>query len=130
MGNRYQDWFRQAEADLQHAKNSLSDGDFEWSCFASHQAAEKALKAVFFKRGLDAWGHTLTVLIGNLSVNIENLSSTLVDYARILVKYYIPTRYPNSFDSGAPADFYNSGEAQSAIQQAEANLEFFRPQFN
>lgn len=43
MSNRYLDWFRQAEADLQHARNSFADGDYEWSCFAAHQAAEKAL---------------------------------------------------------------------------------------
>jgi len=29
MGNRYADWFRQAEADLQHARHSLEDRDFE-----------------------------------------------------------------------------------------------------
>lgn len=31
MGNRYADWFRQAEADLRHARNALEDGDYEWS---------------------------------------------------------------------------------------------------
>ena len=51
MGNRYKDWFRQAEADLRHARNALEDGGYEWSCFASHQAAEKALKAVFLNLG-------------------------------------------------------------------------------
>jgi HEPN domain-containing protein len=62
MGNRYVDWFRQAEADLRHARNSLEDSDFEWSCFASQQAAEKALKQVFQKQGLDAWGHTFQLI--------------------------------------------------------------------
>ena len=38
MANRYLDWFRQAQSDLQHARNSLKSGDFEWSCFAAHQA--------------------------------------------------------------------------------------------
>ena len=51
MANRYADWYRQAEADLRHARHSHEDGDFEWSCFAAHQAAEKALKAVFLKAG-------------------------------------------------------------------------------
>jgi HEPN domain-containing protein len=124
MSNRYLDWFRQAEADLQHAHNSLKNEDFEWSCFATHQAAEKALKAVFLKLGMDAWGHTLTALIGNLPDAVEQPTETLVDYARILDKYYIPTRYPNGFDSGAPTDYYTAGEARSAIQQAEAILEF------
>ena len=70
MSVRYLDWFRQAEADLQHARNAREDGDYEWSCFAAHQAAEKALKAVFLKLGMDAWGHTLTVLIGNLPEDV------------------------------------------------------------
>jgi len=130
MSNRYSDWFRQAEADLRHARNALEDGDFEWSCFAAHQAAEKALKAVFLKQGMDAWGHTLTVLIGNLPISIGSPSEALVDYARILDKFYIPTRYPNGFDSGAPTDFYTTNEAQSAVHQAEAILEFCRHQID
>jgi HEPN domain-containing protein len=128
MSNRFADWFRQAEADLRHARNALNDRDFEWSCFAAHQAAEKALKAVFLRLGLDAWGHTLTVLIGNLPETVDQPSETLVNYARILDKYYIPTRYPNGFDSGAPTDYYTEEEGRSAIRQAEAILEFCRHQ--
>lgn len=130
MGNRHADWFRQALADLQHARNALEDGDFEWSCFAAHQAAEKALKAVFLKQGMDAWGHTLTVLIGNLPTSVGQPPENLVTYARILDKYYIPTRYPNGFDSGAPTDYYTAEESQDAIRQAEAILEFCRHQID
>jgi len=130
MGDRYADWLRQAEADLRHARNSLENGDYEWSCFATHQAAEKALKAVFLKQGMDAWGHTLTVLIGNFPKSMEQLSEILVDYARVLDKYYIPTRYPYGFESGAPTDFYTKGEAQSAVNQAEAIIEFCRHQID
>jgi HEPN domain-containing protein len=128
MGNRYADWFRQAEADLRHARNALEDGDFEWSCFAAHQAAEKALKAVFQKLGMEAWGHTLTVLIGNLPPTVARPSSTLANYARMLDKHYIPTRYPNGFASGAPTDFYTEEEAKNAVGHAEAILAFCRDQ--
>ncbi len=127
MGNRYADWLRQAEADLRHARHALEDGDYEWSCFAAQQAAEKAIKALFQKLGMEAWGHTLTVLIGNLPPQIQ-VPSELVDCTRVLDKHYIPTRYPNSFDSGAPTDFYTRMEAQNAIQCAEAILEFCRRQ--
>ena len=88
MGNRYLDWFRQAEADLRHARHALEDGDFEWSCFAAQQAAEKALKAVFQKLGMDAWGNTLTALIGNLPA-ANQLPPKLIDYAKMLDKHYI-----------------------------------------
>ena len=127
MGNRYLDWFRQAEADLRHARNALDDGDFEWSCFATHQAAEKAVKAVFQKAGMDAWGHTLTALIGRLP-QIKSAPDNIVNCSKILDKHYIPTRYPNGFDSGAPTDFYTEEEAQKAIQCAEEIIEFCRNQ--
>jgi HEPN domain-containing protein len=130
MSNRYPDWFRQAEADLRHARNSLDLADYEWSCFAAHQAAEKALKAVFLKSGMDAWGHTITILIGNLPKTVDMPAESLVNFARMLDKYYIPTRYPNGFESGAPTDFYTAEEARNAIHQAEAILEFCRHQID
>ena len=88
------------------------------------------MKAVFLKLGIDAWGHTITVLIGNLPKSVEQPADTLVNYARVLDKFYIPTRYPNGFESGAPTDFYTADEAQSAILLAEAILEFCRLQIN
>lgn len=130
MANRYQDWFRQAEADLEHARHSALLAHYEWSCFAAHQAAEKALKAVFLKDGMDAWGHTLTVLISNLPETVSPPDESLINYARVLDKFYIPTRYPNGFDYGAPTDYYTEEEANNAIIQAEAILEYCRNQID
>ena len=129
MSNRYLDWFKQAEADLRHAGNAFKDGDFEWSCFAAQQGAEKAVKALFQKLGMDAWGHTVTALMGNLPENIK-VSDQLIKNAKMLDKHYIPTRYPNGFDSGAPTDFYTDEEAQKAIQCAEEIIEFCRHQIS
>lgn len=56
MPERSLDWLRQAEADLRHAHHARDDGDYNWSAFAAHQAAEKAIKAVSHCRHLDAWG--------------------------------------------------------------------------
>jgi HEPN domain-containing protein len=127
MGNRYLDWLRQADADLRHARNAAADSDFEWSCFAAQQAAEKALKAVFQKAGMDALGHTLTALVGNLPPDMAPPEG-LVLCAKTLDKHYIPTRYPNGFDSGAPTDFYTAQDAESAIVCAEALIAFCRDQ--
>lgn len=129
MGNRYRDWFRQAEADLRHARNALDTEDFEWSCFAAQQAAEKALKALFQRLGLEAWGHTLTVLVGNLPESVD-VPEDLADRARMLDKHYIPTRYPNGFESGAPTDFYTAEESRRAIEHAEVIIEFCRHQID
>jgi HEPN domain-containing protein len=43
MANRVNDRLSQAEGDLKHAANARKDGDYDWSCFAAQQAAEKAL---------------------------------------------------------------------------------------
>jgi len=46
MPERHADWLRQAKRDLDHARRAAADGDHEWSCFAPHQGAEKAVKAL------------------------------------------------------------------------------------
>lgn len=121
------DWFRQAEADLRHASHAVESGDYEWSCFAAQQAAEKALKAVYQKQGMEAWGHTVTVLIGNLPAPFKP-SEKLLNRARMLDKHYIPSRYPNGFESGAPTDFYTKEEAENAILYAREIIDFCRHQ--
>jgi HEPN domain-containing protein len=57
MPRRYEDWFRQAQRDINHARNALEDGDYDWACFAAQQAAEKAVEALFRFLAADAWGH-------------------------------------------------------------------------
>ena len=118
MANRSRDWFKQAEADLQHARHSHQSQDYEWSCFAAQQASEKAIKSVFLNIGMDAWGHTVTILLGNLSESVT-VQENLFECAKILDKHYIPTRYPNGFDEGAPTDFYTEGESNQAIRCAQ-----------
>src|SRR5205814_3865554 len=96
---------RQAESDLRHAGHAKDDGDFDWAAFAAHQAAEKAIKAVFQKLHLDAWGHTLSALAGSLPEGSQP-DAALIDRAKELDKHYIPARYPNGFEQGAPVDYY------------------------
>ena len=127
MAERSRDWLRQAEADLRHAHHAREDKDYDWAAFASHQAAEKAIKALFQKLHLDAWGHTLSVLLASLPEPARP-DEALLDYAKELDKHYIPTRYPSGFERGAPADLYTRGEADRAIALAEAILGFCRDQ--
>jgi HEPN domain-containing protein len=122
VSGRAPDWFRQAEADLRHARHALEDGDHEWACFAAQQAAEKAAKAAHAAAGQEAWGHVITELLDALRPERPEIDETLLDRARALDKLYIPTRYPNGLAGGAPADFYTRSEAERAIADAEAVL--------
>ena len=123
MANRHRDWLRQAEADLRHARNSLDDGDYEWACFAAQQAAEKAVKGVIQALGGEGWGHSVTILLGSLA-DRSDVPGELLDAGRRLDKHYIPTRYPNGFDAGAPTDYYTRPEAEAAVRDAGAILEY------
>jgi HEPN domain-containing protein len=126
MSNRAADWFRQAEADLQHARHAARDAHHEWACFAAQQAAEKAAKAAHVALGQEAWGHVVTELLDALGPSTPGVDAALLDRARALDKLYIPTRYPNGLAGGAPADFYTRAEAERAIADAEAVLEVCR----
>jgi len=54
VAERPQNWLRQATSDLSHARHSVDVADYDWAAFACHQAAEKAVKALFQKLHLDA----------------------------------------------------------------------------
>jgi HEPN domain-containing protein len=109
--------------DLRHARNSRDLSDYEWAAFASHQAAGKAIKPVYQKLHMEAWGHVLTELLKGLPQNVR-AQDELIARSKQLDKNYIPTRYPNGFEQGAPVDFYTAGNANTAIAHAEAILEF------
>ena len=120
MPSRAEDWFRQALRDLEHARASLERETFEWAAFAAQQAAEKAVKAVFQSLGADARGHSVTELLMALPPQAKP-AMTLVETAKELDKHYIGPRYPNSYPSGAPMDFYTHGEAQRAHHRSGAD---------
>jgi HEPN domain-containing protein len=125
MPNRARDWLAQAERDLEQARASQRDGRHEWACFAAHQSAEKALKALHLHRGQEAWGHLVARLVTQLPLDYDPL---LVDKARVLDSYYVPTRYPNGHPEGAPFEHYGQLQSDEAIRYAGEILEFVRAQ--
>jgi HEPN domain-containing protein len=47
-----------------------------------------------------------------------------IEQAQLLDTFYIPTRYPNGFPEGKPADYYNATKAQEALDAANAIIRF------
>ena len=89
------DWLNQGLRDLEQAKDSRRAERHEWACFAAHQAAEKAVKALHLYLGQEAWGHVLTKLLMELP-EIAPVEEPLMEKGRVLDNFYIPTRCPNS----------------------------------
>lgn len=121
--NRAKDWLEQAKNDLKHAQNSLLDTDYAWACFAAQQSAEKAVKALYMKKNSIAWGHAVSELLESLPEDIRT-DVELIEKAKKLDKYYIPTRYPNAHPSGPAFKFYTKSEAEEAIKICEEVIEF------
>jgi HEPN domain-containing protein len=120
---RSADWLFQAEGDLEQARASLERGAYDWSSFASQQAAEMAVKAVFSRLGAEAWGHVVTELLQGLA-HVVPVPAELSDAARELDKTYITARYPDSLPSGAPRSLYTRAEAERMVNHADAIVRF------
>jgi HEPN domain-containing protein len=117
-------WLGQALADLRAAENSMAAGIFEWACFQSQQAAEKALKAFWLHHSADPWGHSLLKLIEEFPDDeLRSIISPLLPQAKALDKLYIPTRYPNGLPDSIPSEVYTEPEAQSAVESARQVIE-------
>lgn len=114
---------RQAKRDLQHARDDVQGEYFEWACFSAHQAGEKAVKALFQHLDGEARGHSITRLLKALAGR-AGAPEDLQEAGLRLDRLYIPTRYANSFDSGAPADYFGEKDAREAIGDAAAIVDF------
>ena len=127
MPNRSADWLLQAKRDLDQAEDSRLAGRHEWACFAAHQSAEKATKALHLNSGQEAWGHVVARLLIELPEDID-VSEELVEKAKVLDNFYIPTRYPNGHSQGAPFEHYGRLQSEEAIRYARSILEFVHSQ--
>lgn len=121
--SRYLDWMAQAKRDLGRAHIDLKYEYWEWACFTSQQAAEKAVEALLMSRGYSVWGHSVTAMLRRLAEEIE-VPADLIARAQLLDTFYIPSRYPNGFPEGKPADYYGHEHAEEAIRAATEIIEF------
>ena len=101
---------------MEHAKKSLEMEDFEWVCFATQQACEKAIKAVIESKNGKAKTHSLMNMIVALGIKEEEI----IEACMRLDKNYILPRYPNGFTSGYPHQYYSRKDAEQAISDSEA----------
>jgi len=122
---RTADWMEQAKGEFKAAKDLFKTSNYAWCCFACQQAAEKALKAITEHFGYPTAGHNLIALIEEVSKFIQ-VPNEIKTACRILNRYYIPTRYPNAFPSGAPVRMFNEDDANEALQHSEKVINLAR----
>jgi len=123
--NRSGDWFRQALRDLEQAEESRERGKHERACFAAHQAAKKAVRALHLHFGQEAWGHVVARLLRELPPEVRP-HAELVEKARVLDNFYVPTRHPNAHAAGSPFEHYGPLQSEVAIRYAREIVAFVR----
>ena len=110
-------WLDTAPKDLEFARLAAAAGFHAHACFNAHQAAEKAVKAIHYRRGARAvLGHGIRQLVERL--DIPNLG-VLLSAARQLDLYYIPTRYPSGLDDGTPDEAFSNDESSRVLGLAD-----------
>ncbi|MBN2559525.1 MAG: HEPN domain-containing protein [Phycisphaerae bacterium] len=127
MPNRAQDWLKQAARDLEQPEESRRSERYEWACFASHQAAEKAVKALHLSLGQEAWGHVVARLLSDLPESTA-VPAKLIEKAHVLDGFYVASRYPNGHPAGAPFEHYGALQSDEGVRYAREIIEFVRSQ--
>ena len=113
-------WLLAAEDDLRFARFAAGAEFFAQACFFAQQTAEKAVKAAHYAGGARAvLGHSVRGLIERLDARAPALDA-LLDQARDLDLYYVPTRYPNGLEEGTPGEAFSKAQAERAIENAAA----------
>ena len=88
------EWLKRARSHVSRARSRLPDTYLEDLCFDAQQAAEKAVKALMIKRGIDfPYVHDLAQLLSLLKESGEEIPDT-VGHARKLTRFATVTRYP------------------------------------
>lgn len=118
-------WLQTARGDLETARVLADHDRWAHACFHSQQAAEKALKAVWYSRDGDPWGHSVLQLIDDLGELDRETHAQLRDLreaAARLDRYYVPTRYPNGLPDITPDQAFFASDAASALDAADTVL--------
>jgi HEPN domain-containing protein len=111
-------WWAQSKRDKKTAIHSHESKDYYAAVFWSHQAVEKALKAVVIEktRELPRRTHSLLDLAEQ-----AGLPPRYHSFLRELSPHYIVSRYPDA--SGAePADLYDGRSSRSILKKSEEVL--------
>ncbi len=115
-------WLDAAERDREMAESLFREGLYEGAAFHLQQSAEKALKALLIRLGLESRTHSCVHMEKILNAKGLNTSGILKDCKK-LDGHYILSRYPNGV-GGPPRDFYNA-EIVEELRECLKRIEEF-----
>jgi HEPN domain-containing protein len=125
MGKNLQEWFKQADYDIDTAEYLFNGGRYFYTIFMCHLSLEKALKGLYQKRLKDK-----PPKIHNLLFFIEKIGLILPDDLYDLVfnlnRVSIPTRYPD--DLQRMQKEYNKEKTKMIVKKSREVLQWLKTQ--
>lgn len=117
------EWLNRARSNLALARSRVPGAYLEDLCFEAQQAAEKAIKAVLIRRGIDfPYVHDLARLLTLLEEAGTALPESIRG-AEVLTLYASIGRYPGPNRPVSPEEYAEAVElAQMVIQWAEQHV--------
>jgi len=124
--DEWERYLRQGLHNLKSARGDMDEGDYDWACFKSQQAAELFLKGFFRAIGKIVTGHSIVKILNAFDDIRVTVSDDIRKCSSELDKVYIPSRYPDVYVWGAPIDYYSKDNALESIKCAEKILNFIK----
>ncbi len=117
-------WTKQADHDLQMAKNIIEGGGYDTCAFLCQQALEKYLKALYIrkKKANPPKTHYLDELARDLAC-----SDDLQAIAKELSADYMISRYPDAANA-APFEEYTEADAKAKLKKTKKAISWVRQQ--
>ncbi|ADI31180.1 HEPN domain-containing protein [Staphylothermus hellenicus] len=127
MRNEAIRWLDEALWDYETALILHREKRYNASAFYSHQAAEKAVKALLYFINEAPWGHSVrTLLLRYFEKKSINPDQELLRCARELDRHYIPSRYPNALPAGTPHEAYDEETSRRALEASKKIVDYVR----
>lgn len=114
-----QEWLFYAFSDLQLAEQSDMNHQI---CFHSQQAVEKSLKAILaWRKQVTPKTHSIWSLVKAVIKAVSELQNkeSLLDNARFLDQFYVPSRYPDALPGSLIEGLPTNEDAQRSLELAK-----------
>jgi HEPN domain-containing protein len=122
MDSKYkppEEWFKQADYDLETAETLFKSGKYIYTVFMCHLSIEKALKGLYAKKfkKYPPKTHDLSYLTKKINLKLPKLHQ---DFLEDLNDLSVPTRYPDELENLLKQ--YKKNRVKKALSQTKELL--------
>ncbi len=117
------EWFKQADYDMDTAEFMFSGGRYFYSVFMCHLSIEKALKGIYIRKFEDAPPKTHNILYLLEFIDLD-LPEDMYDFVFTLNRVSVLTRYPDNLQK--MLEDYNKGKTDEILGKSKELLRWLK----